>query len=475
MEPMVSFKDYDGVEGFGATSADEVAEFNKALSAGQDINKPGVVAGDAFALRVESLEKTLKVTTFKMNEIEFWKSIPKLPAYNTVEEYNELSSYSENPDAGFVAEGALPEEDSSTYERQYAIIKYVGSTRSVTHVATMVKPAIASLIGQETINGTMHLLRIIERGLYKGDSSLCSLQFDGFEKMIISRSPSSNIVDLRGKPLSEDILTDICQIVRDAPNYGSATHLHTNPKVHSDLSKTFFPKERHNTFSDKSGVIGLNIKAFQGPTGIVQFVPNVFIDDGGGPNANAIGDATKRPASPSITTPIAAAPGAGSLFGADDVGNYFYSIVAVNRYGRSAAIVVSGSTLAVAEGDNVTFGVTPAGSTPEVEWWEIYRTPKNGAATTKRLIQRIANGAGTGASTITDKNERLPGCTTAYLFQQNLESMSFKQLAPMVKIPLAVIDLRTRWAQVIYGTPTMYAPRKNLILINVGRADGSQG
>lgn len=82
---MVSWKDYDGVEGFGSASQSDVDALNKALAAGQEINPPGsIVAGDGFALRVESLEKTLKVTTFKMEHIRLWKNVPKLAAYNTV-------------------------------------------------------------------------------------------------------------------------------------------------------------------------------------------------------------------------------------------------------------------------------------------------------------------------------------------------------------------------------------------------------
>jgi len=84
MNSQVSWSDYEGVVGFGATSQQEVDELNKALAAGSDINKPAVAAGEGFALRVESLEQTLKVVTYRMEHIKLWKAIPKLAAYNTV-------------------------------------------------------------------------------------------------------------------------------------------------------------------------------------------------------------------------------------------------------------------------------------------------------------------------------------------------------------------------------------------------------
>jgi len=132
---MVSWKDYEGVEGFGATTQEDVSDLKKALAAGQDQNPPGsVVAGDGFALRVESLERTLKNTTFKMEHIRFFKALTKMAAYNTVEEYNQIQSYGDNEDNGWVAEGELPNSDDSKYERKFSVVKYLGTTRSVTHV-----------------------------------------------------------------------------------------------------------------------------------------------------------------------------------------------------------------------------------------------------------------------------------------------------------------------------------------------------
>ena len=468
----VSWRDYEGIDGFGSSTQEDLNNLNKALVAGQDINPPGsVVAGDGFALRVESLERTLRNTTYKMEHIKFWKSIDKISAYNTVEEYNQIQSYGDNTDGGFIAEGELPLEDDSKYERKFAIVKFMGTVRRLTHVASVIKPAHGNLIAQETVNGTMHLLKMLERALYYGDSDLSSLQFDGFEKLITDNSPAANIIDLRGLPLSEDILTDACLTIQDNPNYGTPTHLHLNLKTKADLVKTFFPKERYDLFQKTtSGNIGLDIKGFDSPAGSVAFEPNVFINDGGAPTA-AIGDAAKRPATPTISTAATSPVDATASFTADDAGDYFYKIQAVNRYGRSAAIdAVAGPTaVTVAAGDKVTFGVSP-GSGPDVEWYEIFRTIKDGASTATRLILRVANAGGTGEQVINDLNARLPFTTSAFLFQQNIENMAFKQLAPMVKIPLATIDSSIRWMQLIYGTPVLYTPGKNVLIKNVGRS-----
>jgi hypothetical protein len=473
---MVTWKDYEGVEGFGVASGTEVEELNKALEAGGDINPPGPPwsSGDGFALRVESLEATLRVTTYRMEHVVLWRNLPKLAAYNVIEEHNILSSYAENEDSAWMAEGDLPEDDSSTYERAYARVKYLGTTRRVTHPMTLIRPAHGNVVAQETVNGTMKLLRVLERALFYGDSSLSTLQFDGYVKLIQDNAPATNVIDLRGRPLSEDVLMDAALTVFDAPNYGMPTDLYLNPKTKTDLVKSFFPKARYDQFAKTNeGMIGLDIRGFTSPAGDVRFNPDVFITDGGGATS-ALGSAAKRPGAPTpgaVTTPADAA----SKFEADDAGDYFYTAQAVNRYGRSAPVdVVAGPTaVTVAAGDKVTFTLTPgAGELPD--WYEIFRTKKDGATGSERLVLRVPS-VGAGATTINDFNDNLPGTTIALLLQQNLESLSVKQLAPMVKIPLATVDTSIRWAQVIYLVPVMYAYGKNLLFKNIGRAEGYVG
>jgi hypothetical protein len=472
---MVSWKDYEGVEGFGVASMNEVDQLNKALTAGQSINPPGsVTAGDGFALRVESLEDTLKNVTYKMEHIRLWKAIPKKPAYNTVEEFNQIQSYGDNEFSGWIAEGDLPNEDDSKFERKFSVVKFLGTTRKVTHVMSLVQPAHGDNVALETVNGTMHLLKILEKALFEADSSLSALQFDGYKKLITDNAPATNVIDLRGQPLSEDIVTDACLTMFDAPNYGIPTHFHLNPKVKADFVKAFFPKERHATDTKNMSYVGLDVKGFTSPAGDVMFEPNVFISDGGAPPAAAVGPAATRPDTPSISTGATTPVEATAQFGADDAGDYFYKVVAVNQYGHSVAVAVDASAIAIAAGDKMTFGVTPGGSTT-VDYYALYRSKKGGAVGNQRLIMRVANGAGAGEQTINDLNAYLPYTYSGYIFQQNLENMSFKQLAPMVKIPLATIDTKIRWMQLLYGVPVLYTPGKNILFTNIGRSEGYVG
>ena len=382
-DQFVTWGDYEDVDGFGATSPEHLADLKKALMMGADRDPPAsAVPGDGFALRTESLERTMKVTTYKMDHLVLFKDLIKLPAYNTVEEYSRLLSYGDNPDGGWMAEGALPEEEDSTYERVHAFVKFLGVTGRVSHVATLTKPAFGNNVARETVNRTMYLLKILERALFYGNSDLQALQFDGFFKLIADSAPAANVIDLRGLPLSEDVLNDAALTIFDEPNYGMPTDLYLNPKVKADLAKTFFPNKRYDAFAKPSdGMVGLDIAGFQSGAGPVRFKGDVFVNDGGGAPPTAQGDPSKRPQSPSISTAPTTPADASSQFAAGDAGNYFYKAVAVNQFGHSAAITVpaAATAVAVAAGDKATFGLTPQGGIT-VDYYKIYRSKVGGAA-----------------------------------------------------------------------------------------------
>jgi hypothetical protein len=469
MHDMVSWQDYAGLEGFGSS---EVGDLRKALAAGQDINAPGAAAGEGFPLRVESLENTLKVVTYKMDDVRLWQSVTKLPAFNTVEEYNRLEAYGSG-NAAFISEGDLPESDDSTYSRQYTVIKYVGTTRAVTHVMSLVRPAHGNVIAQETVNGLAWLLKQVERALFFGDSSLIDVQWDGLNKLITDGAPNSslNIIDLRGKPLSEDLLNDGCLVVKTEPNYGRATDLYCADGAFSDLAKSFYPAERINLppAGWQQGMVGLNIQGFYSQFGPIKFNPDLFIQFGPLVGTGSVGPAAKIPSTPAESV-APAASGTGSQFIATDAGDYRYKCRAINRYGKSAPLTLTGP-VTVAAGEEVTMTVADGSTAGSA--FEFYRTDVDGAAGTERLMETVARSGATTA--YTDDNSELPGTSRAFLIQQNLEYFSFKQLAPAVKIPLATIDTSIRWMQLLYGAPVVYAPGKSAIFKNVARAAGSSG
>lgn len=463
----VSGADYRDYSGYGASTPDEVADLRKALSAGNDVNDPGVAPGVGFPLRTESLEATMKNLTFEMDEIKLFKTIPKIPATNTVEEFNRLISYGQGGtrrfNLGFMTEGDLPEEEDSTYERVTMLIKFLGVTGRVTHVANTIRSSSGSVIALETMNKTMELLKNCENALFFGDSTLIPEQYDGLSKLITDGAPA-NVIDLRGAPLTEELLNDILLQIRD--NFGMATDAYFSTGVFADLAKQVYDRQRF-AYAPAPGVLGATITAFQGQHGRINMHDHVFIQEGPVALDNGLGKTDRRPLTPVITVAPAAGADPASQFIAADNGTYIYKIVAGNRFGLSPSVTSAG--VAVVAGEQVTLTIQDGGQ--GTTYYEIYRTGPGGLAATARLMVRVAR---TGVTqVITDNNDDIPGTSQGFVLMQNQRSFSWAQLLPMTRVPLAAIDTSIRWAQILYGGIKMYTPAKNVFVKNIGRAAGS--
>ena len=178
MYPVINTKDFEGHgDGFGESSQQQLNDINKALSAGYASDPASQSNGGA--LRVESLESTLKIVSFMQKHIVFYNDVPKSKAYNTVEEYNLLSKYG-GRGGHFINEGGLPRTEDSKYQRKVQFVKFMGTTREITHPMLLVKPAHGNVVALETKNGAQWMLERMELSMFHGDSSIISQEFDGF-------------------------------------------------------------------------------------------------------------------------------------------------------------------------------------------------------------------------------------------------------------------------------------------------------
>jgi hypothetical protein len=464
-------------QGFGNGSAEQVAELHKAMTAGQGsqgFTYGQATAGNLAPLMPESLEATLKVMTYSERQIKFWREIFKTGATNTAEEYNRLHAVGSG-EAAFIGEGDLPEIEDSKYSREVSLVKFLGTTRKVSHVASIVKTAgIQNAIAQETKNGTLWLMRQIEHSLWFGDSTLIPEQWDGFKKLFIDGGAIQ--YDLRGAPLSEDVINGLCGVVRSAPNYGQVDTLWTSIGVKSDLSNIIRVNQR--AMYGSVVTLGNRIDTMETQHGSLRIEDSVFIREGVPASATAIGDAAKVPAAPAVAPAINAAPGVASKFfsasagvgGSTDEVVYSYQVVAINRYGRSAPTALTAVASAVSEGEGINVVITPADGL--ATGFIIYRTTNTEVSGPAIEMARIAaNGA--NAVTFLDVNAELPACSDVFGVEMNPNTLGFKQLAPFTRIPLATIDTSIRWMQVLYGVPVLYRPRHNFVIRNVGRASSS--
>lgn len=469
---------FQGLPLNGTLSQQELGDLMKALTVGADRDPPAsYAAGDGFAFRTEDLDPLARTSTYSADEIVLWKMLQKTAAENTVVEWNDVESYGEDGYDGFMGEGSLPELMDSVVSRQFAFVKYLGIQGAVSHQATTVKAAGGNLIAQETERKMLKLLELTERSLFYGSSALDAGQWDGYFTQIqnavtAGRAPSSVITDLRGLPLT---ITDIENMAADAasePRYGRLSDAFFNPKVKSNLNASQFPamRSQQGVNSGPGGSLGGQFRDVQTSVGSVNIHSDSFIHFGRRASATGLGDAARRPSTPILAVAPTSPVDATAQFIATDAGDYTYSVVARNRFGASVPLSIGSVT--VVAGDHVEFGIQAAPGQPTL-YFEVFRSTRNGGASTVQLIARIANpSAGGGFSTVTviDRNADLPGTSMGMVVDWKPTVLNFKQLAPFMKIMLGQMDLNIRWVQCVYGTPVLFLPKKVQLVKNIGLA-----
>ena len=467
---MVSMQDYvDFGQGFGSASAADVAELNKALNTGNYAQANGVAGQtNGAALQVESLENSLKVLTYADQHVKFWKKIAKTPAYSTVEEYNQLISYGTNS-GGFVPEGILPETDDSEYKRQASFVKFLGTTREVTHPMTLVRSAHGDVIARENQNGILWLMKQLEHGLFWGNSKLAPMgkegvQFDGLSAMI----DPENVYDLAGKELKDVDINYGAQMIIE--NYGTPSDIYMPFETLADFSNEYFPKERVIMPTQNSGYqAGLVVNKFQTHGGPVDFQPDLFLQKTKPLSGSGTGG-TKAPTAPGSVAIAVSTDTTDAEFGKSGAGTYSYSVTACNRFGESVpTAVTAGIALTSADmSKGVKITITNAAAMVVApDYFRIYRTEKDG--TQKYCIMEVpaASINASGETVVVDKNITMPNTYTAFMGEFTPEVIAFKQLAPIMKMDLALLGPAYRWMILIYGVPQLYAPKKWMKFTNI--------
>ena len=470
--------DFRGINGYGESR--DVPDLQKALSAGYNYGVTDQAGGGAF--RVESLESSLKVLSFTEQNIRLWKNLPKMPAFNTVEEYNQLTAYGDNSNA-FIPEAVMPETQDSNYSRKVALVKFLGTTRVVSHVMTMVRSAHGDVVALENKNGILWLLQQIERSLFWGNNTLTAgysnvsggkegIEWAGLEAQI----DPTMIIDAKGGSLTEGILEDACELI--AEQFGRASCLYTPYKVASDFSKTFFPKERALLPTASGGyAAGSVINTFASQFGNIDILSDVFLTKnrkatGLAPSAATSANAPQTPAS---ISPDSTAYNSAQIGAWKNPGTRYYKATAVNRFGESAATAAS-SGLVVSSGDvsagnssllTITNPASMSGLVPD--YFNVYACDVSSTGSFYYLFSvAAASVTASATTTYTDTGLYMTVVSTCYLGQMDNEVLAFKQLAPLMKMDLAVIGPAIRWMILLYGTLVMYAPRKWVRIINVG-------
>jgi hypothetical protein len=456
----VSAADYAHLNGAGGGMLANPAVMDELRKSLLSIDPAVGVSG--AALIPQSLETVLKVTTHKMKELKLWQTLAKRPAFNTIEEYNVLNSYGLEEN-GFMDEGGLPNEDASEFVRETGLVKYMGTVRGVTHPATLVRTTIGSLIDQEDTSGTMHLLRLLETNLFYGDDRLNPKAFKGLKQILTSRG-SENVIDLRGEPISAKVLESIDQRIAD--KFGEIDTLFMSTKAKANMSRLLMPKDGNRIVLPQGGTstnLGMTVDRYDGNNSSFNLENHKFIRENTKPKTTIAaalnGLVGGTPAQPAVAL---FNPAAGT-YNRLAAGTYSYVVSAVNDRGEGLGSVATAN--ASPDGTNcVRVTITQVAG---ARFYRIYRNAETGQ-TTRYLVDEVKDSGG-GTTLWEDRGVFIPGASMAFgLFLDPDQGMQFKQLAPLMKLPLAQINTTMRWAILLYGMLQVYQPKKCVLLINVG-------
>jgi hypothetical protein len=472
------------IQGFGVGSLQDVQAINKALegAAGVGIstgyNWGGTDQTGGGALRVESLDSSLKVITFTDKHINFWKDIPKSPAYSTVEEYNQLTTYGTQT-GGFVSEGELPYASQSDYVRKAALVKFVGTTRSVSHPMTLVRTMVPDVIAQENSNGIMWMLRQIENSLFWGRSKgrIASgsnteyVEWDGMDQLV------GNTYDLRSTSFSTTpfttVVNDLAQTVVD--NFGFPTDIYIPFQVLAKINEEFagtaaqrviLPTPSGNT------QVNINIDGLMTQAGRVNLKPTFFLQKTRlAPTSAALLKSDEMPlAGVAVTISADTLPGGGVAPAAGDYSAYF---TLRNKYGETIAklCVDGGDNLMTLSGSNtLKFTVTGVDATANTaQFMDIFVSEVGSTAPTTDAHYWVQSFplAETANTSYSWDGLRLPNTSTAFIGQNTPDVLTFRQLAPLVKMDLATIAPAYKWMILLYGVPVIFAPLKWTKITNI--------
>lgn len=496
---MVSLADYQAQSAVGnqvlfgsQTTVEDLDNLNKALTAGSTTGRETAnsTTSSGAPLKVESLEKTLKNVTYDEKHAVLWKAVPKNAAFNTVEEYNQLTSYGVDR-GGFNREGELPVEEDSTYVRRSQLVKFLGTTRSITHPMTLVNVMSGPVIEREIKNGTLWIMRKVNKALYYANEAIVTEEFNGFLAQhqyndnyatVDDYFNSDVVIDLRGLPLAEKDFENSANSMVE--NFGLGDQLYAPPRVISDFVKNFYGNKfiPINTAAITSGQVGQRVQTFESQFGPIGLNKDLFFNPLPNKKTTSLAtspNAANAPTADGVAPSAAVASDAQSKFVTADAGDYWYAVTSINRFGESALTVLGAAAVTIVAGGAADLKFTQTASTYPGTGYRIYRSNK-GAATAAAAIfyplfdlsnaQVTAGYDGAAAGLTRDKNRIIADTMQAILFQFDSEVIDYKQLAPLMKMDLAITSPAFRFMVLMYGTPFLYANKKMIRVINIGRA-----
>ena len=451
----------------GSDALNSFREIQKAFEAGGDINIADLTAGQAG--RIQSLQSTFISITFKEEAAAFWRAIPKRRVTSTVNEYSRLN---EVANSIFYEEGGDVDYQADDRDRKYSVIKFMGVKYATTFPALHTK-FISPAETQEIMAKTRSLVRGMDLELIHGDSSILPKAFDGLIKQVTdgAKQPTQNIIDLRGKRLTDENINDAVTAIKDNFGYGAlrlwlgyeAINGYIQHKIENRMYFT-------NAAGDRSiAPVDQTFDSFKVGNGRGTVDSDVFFRSQSAQWDRLINTKTgvlqaNHDSAPVVPTAAITSESTTTAYSLDN-GDYDYLIVPESGVGLGIGLEVTithtgGSKrtkLVITQGDAGTLG------------YRIYR--RAGSSTDPKdyfFVKREAKG--TSPTTVYDDNENIPGTSWGAMVNWDGDQvLRFNQLMDMVKLPYGIRADKREGLLRVYGNLEVVNENKIVLMKNIGK------
>jgi hypothetical protein len=448
----------------------------KALEAGSYNAAPGTLV-QGPALQIEDLSGVMQLVTFDDSHIKLQKMLKVESCKATLAQFDRQLSYGIFG-ATAQQEGAVGQEEDSSFVRVVVPMAFYSHIRKVTIVANMVNTVDGVKAEDRAArDAAIKLSADIEFDLFRGKADFSNAGvFDGnmavipalpnilgLDAQIRMSDTERNATDLMfaeygsnetvqvqvGGVLTQDSIEDAH--VKSTMQHGSADRLLVDPKVLSAYNKISFGKERIVLAGSPQDATAADLKRQWVSGGTVSIEASRFLSGKSQPAAPR----STGPGAPSISTAVS------GTTATIPTGTYIYYATSVNELGESPASATASQ--AVTLGQEVDVTITPPGS-GTVRYFNVYRSNAGGTASSAKFIGRVAN-SGAATTAFTDLGNKKPGFVTGFLVQG--DTMGVKELSPYSRMKLAVSDLSLPEAHFRFLTLAVMQPRKNVLLDNL--------
>lgn len=459
----------------GAIGGEGIEALQKALTAGYGTDVSQLTGGSA--LRIQSLDKTMKSTIQSNDTFKLFNELAKSGATATVDEWTERNSVggflggSTNTETGNIAQA------QGNYARKVGLVKYLMTRAEVSLVSTLGNN-LASSKAVEAEAAALRLLTDAEFLCFEGDSAVVPTEFDGIEAQMVSgvnagEIDTNNILNADGSALASiNLLNQAAAQVSGYGNFGKPTHLFMSLLTQADFDNGLDPAFRVSLPDVPAGGIALGapVVGIRTSHGNIKTINDVFIRDEALQSPFQVRYPAVATANTGMKPTVSAAVAAGTAankFTAPRAGNYYYLIAGVSAAGESDGVITS--VQAVSAGQKVTLTITASAGNTETGY-AIYRSRQNGSNTPSdfRLVKRVAKAGAT--TTFVDENLDIPGTTNAYVLNMGpgADAIAWRQLLPMMEFQLYPTQAAVLpWAQLLFGYLRLAKRRQHAVIKNI--------